>query len=70
VDVLHGTFSAFPTVTSITGGDYLLLSNAQKNTNPAVSLWTTTLAAGDVLQFGLLSASGVSRLSLCILVSC
>ncbi len=69
ISVLHGTFSSFPTLSDITGGDYPSLSSAQKNENLSLSLWSTALLGGDVLQFDVLSASTVTRVTVTIFIT-
>lgn len=70
VDVLRGTYTAFPTVSSIAGTDKPTLSNVQKNRNLAISAWgSTALVAGDILQFSLTSNAGVTRLNITLLIS-
>jgi hypothetical protein len=69
VDVLKSSFTGFPTNSSICGSDKPTLSSAQKNANFAVSMWTTSLSGGNVLQFNVVSAAVVSRLCLSIFVS-
>jgi len=66
VDVLRSTYAGFPTTTSIAGTDKPTLSSAQINRNLAVTVWTTTLNAGDEVQFNVVSASTVTRLNLTI----
>lgn len=68
IDVLHSTYGAFPTNNSIAGGDYPTLVSEQKNENLSVSVWTTAIASGDVLQFNLVSISTCTRLCITIFV--
>lgn len=70
VDVLHSTYGAFPTTTSIAGTDKPTISSAQKNENLTISAWTTTtLSAGDQIQFNVNSSSTVTRLNVNLIVS-
>lgn len=69
LDVLHSTFGAFPTNSSLCGTDKPTLASVQKNENTAVSVWTTALSAGDVLQIAIDSATTVTRLCLTIMVT-
>jgi len=64
VDVLRSTYGAFPTTSSIASTDKPTLTSVQKNENLAVSVWTTSLNAGDQLQFSVTSATMVQRLNL------
>lgn len=69
IDVKRSTYGGFPTTSSIVGaGNKPTLSAAQKN-QAAPSGWTSTsLAAGDILEFNVDSASTVQRLILSLRV--
>lgn len=71
IDVLRGTFTAFPTTASIAGTDKPTLATVQKNRNLGpLSGWTsTTLAAGDVLEFNLSSVTSCQVLTLTLNIS-
>jgi hypothetical protein len=69
VDVLRSTYGAFPTTSSIASIDKPTLASAQKNENLAVSAWTTSLNAGDQLQFNVNSATTVTRLNLTLVIT-
>ena len=69
VDVLTGAYSAFPTVSSIASTDKPTLSSAQKNENLAVSVWTTSIAAGTFMQFYLDSVTTCTRINISVIVS-
>lgn len=62
IDVLKGTFSAFPTLTSMTAGDEPELSSANKDEGATVG-WTA-VAAGDVLSVDVVSCSGITDCTL------
>jgi hypothetical protein len=52
VDVLKSTYSGFPgSLTSIAGSELPTLSSAQKNQDLSLSTWTTSVSAGDIIQF-------------------
>jgi hypothetical protein len=51
VDVKRSTYSGFPTTSSIAGTEKPSLSSAQKNQDTTLSSWTTSIAAGDILEF-------------------
>lgn len=55
IDILRSTYAGFPTTSSIAGSDKPTLSGVQKNENlgPLSNWGSTTLAAGDVLEFNL-----------------
>lgn len=61
VDIKKSTYAGFPgSLASITSGAKPTLSAAQKSEDTTLSGWTTSIAAGDVLQFQLDSASGIT----------
>ena len=66
VDVKRATYSAFPTMGSIAGTELPTLSTAQKNEDTTLSTWTTSLAAGDIIEFVVNSATTVTRVNLSI----
>lgn len=71
IDVKRSTWANFPTTSSMVGGsgNKPTLSAAQNN-KAAVSSWTSTsIAAGDVLEFNVDSASTVQRVSLILKVT-
>lgn len=69
IAVLAGSYSAYPTVASITGTDVPGLTSLIKNENLAVSVWTPTLAATTVLMFSVTSATTVQTLNVGLIVS-
>jgi hypothetical protein len=69
VDVLRSSYSGFPTTTSLASTDKPTLSTAQKNENLAVSVWTTAINAGDIIQFNLNSVATVQRINVAINVT-
>lgn len=70
IDVWKDSYANFPPTVAdtITGTEKPTLSSATKNTDTALSSWTTSLTAGDILRFNVDSASTVSRVSLAIMV--
>jgi hypothetical protein len=66
IDVRKSTFSGFPTQTSITGSAPISMSAAQKATSTTLTGWTSSISAGDVFGFTLISASLITRLNLII----
>ena len=69
VDVLKSTYAAFPSNTSICSTDRPTLASVQNNENLAVSVWSNSLTAGDVLQMNLVSVTTCKRLCLTLFVS-
>ena len=66
VDVNRSTYAGFPTLTSIAGTELPTLSSAQKNQDLTLTTWTTTIAAGDVLEFEVDSAATIQRVTVAI----
>lgn len=61
IDVLRSTYAAFPTTVSLTASAQLTLSSAQKSQDSTLTGWTKSLNAGDIIQFNVLSATGIAR---------
>jgi hypothetical protein len=64
ITVKKSTFAAFPTNSSIVASAPPTLSSQQNATSTTLTGWTTAVAAGDVLEFVLASATTVKRLVL------
>lgn len=70
VDIKRSTYAGFPTTTSLIGGGTApTLSSAQKQQASPVSWTSVTLAAGDVLEFSITSASTLTRLVISLKVT-
>ncbi len=69
IDVKKATYSGFPTTSSIAGSEKPTLSAAQKNQDLTLTTWTTTVTAGDVLEFVVDSAATVTKVTLSIKVN-
>jgi hypothetical protein len=69
IDVKKCTYAAHPTASSIAGSEKPTLSSAQKNQNLTLTTWTTSLSAGDLLEFYVESATTVTRVHLYIRIS-
>lgn len=69
VDVKRATYSNFPTTASIAGSEKPTLSSVQKNQDTSLSTWTTSIAAGDILEFVVDSATTVQRVTLALQVT-
>lgn len=69
VDVRKSTYSGFPTVSSIAASAKPTLSAAQKSQDTTLTGWTTSVTAGDILQFRVDSASTVTRLTLVLTIT-
>lgn len=69
VDIKKGTYSAFPTVSSICASAKPTLSTAQKSQDSTLTGWTTSVSAGDILQFNVDSATTVTRVTIALRVA-
>lgn len=69
VDVKRCTYAGFPATSSIAGSEKPTLSSAQKNQDTSLSTWTTSLSAGDILEFVVDSASTVTRITVSLKVT-
>lgn len=70
VDVRRSTYSGFPTTVSIAGTNLPTLSAAQKATDPTLVGWgNTSIAANDIIEFVVNSASTVTVAQLIINVT-
>jgi hypothetical protein len=61
VDVKKSTYAAFPATTSIASSDKPTLTDSQKNQNNTLTVWTTSISSGNILEFVVDSASTVTR---------
>jgi hypothetical protein len=64
IDVKKCAHANFPTTSSICGSAKPTLSSAQINHDEALTSWTTSISAGDILEFVVDSASTVTRATL------
>jgi hypothetical protein len=67
--IKKSTFAGFPTTTSIVASALPALSSQQSATSTILTGWTTTITAGDILEFDLTTASAVNRLTLQLKIS-
>ena len=56
------TFADYPNFTSITGGSRVQLTNSDKYFDDVLNSWTTTIGAGDILRFTVVSVNNIRRL--------
>lgn len=64
IDIRKSTYDTFPdNFTSIVGTEYPLLINQDKNKDEDLTTWDTTLRPGDILDFNVLSCSGIQKCS-------
>lgn len=69
VDVRRCTYSGYPTTASIAGSEKPTLSSSVKNQDLTLTTWTTSIAAGDILEFVVDSVSTLTRVQLFIRVT-
>jgi hypothetical protein len=62
-DIKKCTYDTYPTFTSIVGSEYPRLNNEIKSRDESLSTWDTTITAGDILDFEVLSCSGITDCS-------
>ena len=68
VDVHKCTYAGFPTTASIAGTELPTLSSVQKNQDTSLTTWTTTITAGDILEFIVDSVATVTRVAVTLKV--
>ena len=65
IDVKKDTYVTYPdSLTSIVGSEYPRLSGEKKARDESLSTWSTQLTAGDILDFDVVSCSGIKKCSL------
>ena len=65
IDIKRDKYDTYPdNLTSIVGSEYPKLSTQKKNRDESLSTWTTDLVAGDILDFSVVSCSGIQKCSL------
>lgn len=64
IDIQKTNYSNFPNgFTSIVGSEFPLLSDQIKNRDEDLSTWNTSIEIGDILDFRVLSCSGIQKCS-------
>jgi hypothetical protein len=64
IDIQKTTYDNFPNgFSSIVGSEFPLLINQDKNKDDNLSTWNTQITAGDILDFRVLSCTGISKCS-------
>ena len=65
IDIKKDKYDTYPdSLTSIVGSEYPRLSNQKKNRDESLSTWTTDVVAGDILDFSVVSCTGIQKCSL------
>lgn len=64
IDIQKSHYADFPDgFVSIVGSEFPILSNAHKNKDDNLSTWDDQITAGDILDFKVLSCTGISKCS-------
>lgn len=64
IDIKKTTYANFPNgFNSIVGSEFPLLINHSKNRDEDLTTWNRTITAGDILDFTVLSCSGIQKCS-------
>ena len=61
-DISKTTFADFPNFNSITSGNRVQLINTNKYFDDVLNNWTSTITAGDILRFDVISVNNIRRL--------
>jgi len=69
IDIKKSTFSGFPTTSSIVASAPPTISSAQKSQDATLTGWTTTISAGDILEYSVSSASTITRVTISLKVT-
>lgn len=65
IDIKRDKYDTYPdSLTSIVGSEYPRLSTQKKNRDESLSTWTTDVVAGDILDFSVVSCTGIQKCSL------
>lgn len=62
LDIKKSSYSGFPSTTSIVASAPPTISSAQKSQDTTLTGWTTSVSAGDILEFSVTSNSSITRL--------
>lgn len=64
IDIQKTTYGQFPNgFVSIVGSEFPILNNQNKNKDDNLSTWNTKITAGDILDFKVLSCTGITKCS-------
>lgn len=61
LDIKKSNYTNFPTFTSIVGGVYPQLTDLRKYRDDSLNTWDTSLIAGDILTFDVISVNNINR---------
>lgn len=62
LELSKSNFNDYPTFTTITGGQRVQLVNQNKYIDDVLNNWDTTIVAGDILNFEVVSVNSIRRL--------
>ena len=62
LDIGKASFADYPNFNSITAAQRVQLSNSNKYFDDVLNNWTTTITAGDILRFTVVSVNNIRRL--------
>ena len=62
LDIGKASFADYPNFNSITAAQRVQLSNSNKYFDDVLNNWTTTITAGDILRFDVISVNQIRRL--------
>lgn len=60
-EISKSNYTNYPTFTSITGGNRIILSGVDKYFDDVLNNWDKTIVAGDILTFDVFGVSGIRR---------
>lgn len=64
IDIFKTSYANFPNgFTSIVGSEFPLIVNGRKSRDESLSTWNTKITAGDILDFRVVSCTGISKCS-------
>jgi hypothetical protein len=66
IDLKKGSYSTFPTTTSITSTNYISITSGYKNTDTTLTGWGITFSQGDIYEFTVISASTLTNVNIVV----
>jgi hypothetical protein len=66
IDLKKGSYSTFPTTTSITSTNYISITSGYKNTDITLTGWGITFSQGDIYEFTVISASTLTNVNIVV----
>ena len=62
LDIGKASFADYPAFNSITAGQRVQLTNSNKYFDDVLNNWTSTIVAGDILRFNVISVNNIRRI--------